>query len=129
MPLVRISVRSGLPSTIKKAMLDAVHAALVEAFHIPDDDRTQQLSEHRPEDFEAPPGRSDRYALIEITAFPGRSSEAKRVLYGAIVRNLTAAGWDARDILIVIVESPLENWGVRGGVPASEVDLGYPLDV
>jgi phenylpyruvate tautomerase PptA (4-oxalocrotonate tautomerase family) len=38
-------------------------------------------------------------------------------------------GIQATDIFIVLHEPPLENWGIRGGVPASEVDLGFNLKV
>jgi hypothetical protein len=31
--------------------------------------------------------------------------------------------------LVVIHELVMENWGIRGGRPADEVDLGYRLDV
>jgi hypothetical protein len=33
------------------------------------------------------------------------------------------------DVAEVVVEPPLENWGIRGGIPASEVDLGFNLKV
>ena len=94
-----------------------------------DDDRTQRLIEHDPENFEIRPGASERYTLIEITAFPGRSATAKRCLYEAIVHNLETAGVPADDISVVLHEPPMENWGIRGGKPASEVDLGYRVDV
>jgi hypothetical protein len=29
----------------------------------------------------------------------------------------------------VLNEVPLENWGIRGGQPASEVDLGFKVNV
>ena len=60
----------------------------MEAFRIPDDDRTQRIVEHEPENFEILPGSSDRYTLIEVIAFPGRSADAKRNLYRALVRRL-----------------------------------------
>ena len=81
MPLVRIEILEGRPAPERKLLLQAVHAALVEAFQIPEDDRTQRLIEHDPENFEIPPGHSHRYTLVEITAFPGRSPTAKRALY------------------------------------------------
>lgn len=43
MPFVRIEVRAGRSPSDKKALLDAVHKALVEALRIPDDARTQGL--------------------------------------------------------------------------------------
>jgi phenylpyruvate tautomerase PptA (4-oxalocrotonate tautomerase family) len=43
----------------------------------------------------------------------------------AISKNL-----ESRDhITILLRESGAENWGIRGGVPASEVDLGFKVDV
>lgn len=129
MPLVRISVRRGRSPAEKRALLDAVHAALVEALKIPDHDRNQRLVEHAPEDFEIPPTRTERFCLIEVTMFPGRSLEAKRRLYQAIVRNLEAQGIAGSDVFIVLHEPRMENWSIRDGLPASEVDLGFKVDV
>jgi phenylpyruvate tautomerase PptA (4-oxalocrotonate tautomerase family) len=129
MPLLRIEILKGRPASERRRLLQAVHAALVEAFGIPEDDRAQRLIEHDPENFEIPPGRSKAYTLVEITAFPGRSPTAKRALYKAIVRNLGEVGVRADDIFIVLQEPPLENWGIRGGHSADEVDLGFRLDV
>jgi 4-oxalocrotonate tautomerase family enzyme len=62
--------------------------------------------------------------------FQGRSFEAKKSLYKNIVDNLEAAlGVKRTDVFIVIQEPPLENWGVAGGKPASEVDFGFKIDV
>jgi phenylpyruvate tautomerase PptA (4-oxalocrotonate tautomerase family) len=129
MPLVRIEILRGRPVAERQQLLEGVHAALVEAFGIPDDDRTQRIIEHDLDNFEVPPGVGERYTLVEIIAFPGRSAAAKRHLYQAIVRNLEAAGIPANDISIVLQEPPMENWGVRGGKPASEVDLGFRVDI
>jgi hypothetical protein len=54
---------------------------------------------------------------------------AKRALYQAILRNLAALGVPALDIKIALIETPPENWGIRGGMPASEIDLGFKIDV
>src|SRR5919106_6884231 len=113
MPLVRIEILKGRPTAERKRLLQAVHAALVEAFRIPDDDRTQRIIEHDPENFEIPPGHSERYTLIEITAFPGRSGEAKRNLYRALVKRLGEISIDPMDVSVVILEPTLESWGVR----------------
>ncbi|MDH7576989.1 MAG: tautomerase family protein [Bacillota bacterium] len=56
--------------------------------------------------------------------------EAKRKLYQVIVNNLARdPGINGRDIMIVLHEPPLENFGVRGGKPASEVELTHRIDV
>jgi len=54
---------------------------------------------------------------------------AKRTLYQAIVRNLAALDVPSHDIKITLIETPPENWGLRGGMPASEIDLGFKIDV
>jgi phenylpyruvate tautomerase PptA (4-oxalocrotonate tautomerase family) len=129
MPLIRIETRKRRNPEEKKAVMEAVHSALREALKIPERDRQIRYSEYLPEDFEAPPDRSDDYTIVEIMMFAGRSLNAKRNLYRGIVRNLEALGLEASDILIVLAESPRENWGVRGGFPASEVDLGFKVEV
>ena len=128
MPLVRIEILEGRSVEERRQLFQAIHEALVATLAIPDDDRTQRIVEYEPANFEIPPGSSDRYTLIEITAFPGRSRSAKAALYEAIVLRLGDIGIDAGDVSIVLHEPPIENWGVRGGRPADEVDLGYQLD-
>ncbi len=76
-----------------------------------------------------PTGRSDRYTRIEIQLFAGRSLEAKKRLYARIVANLAELGVPKDEIKIILVEVPPENWGVRGGLPASEIDLGFDIKV
>ena len=130
MPLVKVEIRKGKSREYKKAILDGVHDALVQAIKIPDHDRFQRVYELDEANFEAPEGKTDSVTLIEITMFQGRSFEAKKALYKAITENLAKnPGIDGNDITIVIYESTLENWGVRGGKPASEVDLGFKIRV
>jgi 4-oxalocrotonate tautomerase family enzyme len=130
MPLVKITLRTGTSHEYRAAILDGVHAALVEAFRIPDADRHQMVFELDADHFEIPANKTDKFVVIEIIAFLGRSYEAKKALYAAIVRNLEKApGIPGNDVLIIIHEPPAGNWGVRGGKPASEVDLGFKIDV
>lgn len=129
MPLARISIRKGRTADEKKALLDAVHASMIEALKIPENDRNQRITEYADEDFVIPPGKTAKYTLIEIIMFPGRSIEAKRHLYQSLVQNLAELGTDPMDVFIVLYEPPMENWGIRGGIPASEVDLGFKVNV
>lgn len=130
MPLVKIEVIKGKPYEYKKAVLDGVHAALVEAFSIPEHDRIQRLYELDSACFEVPPTKTENFTIIEITAFPGRSLEAKKKLYSYIVNNLSSnPGIKGDDIFIIINEPSLENWGLRGGKPASEINFGFKIDI
>lgn len=130
MPLVKIEMLKGKSSDYKKTLLDGVHQALIDTLKIPDYDRIQRIYELEKENFEISSNKTEDFLLIELTIFKGRSFEAKRNLYKAVVDNLEKAlGIKRTDILIVINEPPLENWGVAGGKPANEADLGFKINV
>jgi phenylpyruvate tautomerase PptA (4-oxalocrotonate tautomerase family) len=129
MPLVMIETRRGLSAETKRRLFDAVHDALVAAFKIPDHDRGQRLMEYSPEDFEIPPGKGERFTIVTIEAFAGRSLDAKRALYREIVERLETAGVPKTDVFIVLKEIPTENWGLRGGVAGCDIDLGFNVRV
>ena len=73
--------------------------------------------------------RSDAYLVVEIVCFTGRSREAKRALIAALYDDVAPhLGLAADDLEVVILESPRENWGIRG-VSGDELTLGYRVDV
>lgn len=129
MPLAKIEVCRTWPPEKVQAIIEAIYLAQREALKVPEGDRQIRFVEHRPEHFHVPAGKTANYTVVEIDIFLGRSSEAKRALYKAIVSNLEPVGIDPSDVLIVLHEIPLENWGIEGGRPASEVDLGFKVDV
>jgi phenylpyruvate tautomerase PptA (4-oxalocrotonate tautomerase family) len=45
------------------------------------------------------------------------------------VRNLTSFDVPPRDVKIALIEVPAENWGIRGGQIACDVDLGFEIRV
>lgn len=128
MPEARIEVRCDRSPEEVQAVIEAVYQAQLEALRLPTGDRLIRCVVHAPELFTVPPGKTTNYTLVEYRLFPGRSPEAKRRLYESIVRRLGTLGVTPADILIVIQEPPLENWGI-GGRPASGLDLGLDLDV
>jgi phenylpyruvate tautomerase PptA (4-oxalocrotonate tautomerase family) len=125
MPLITISLFKGKSAELKKKINDAIHESLVQHFKIKEWDYNQKTNEYTPEDWTIPQGRTENYVLIEICVFPGRTKETKRKLYTEIVTRLEAIGIAKGDVFIVLIEQPMENWGIRGGLPADEVDLGY----
>jgi phenylpyruvate tautomerase PptA (4-oxalocrotonate tautomerase family) len=129
MPLVKIETRKSWNASHKKEIMEAVHLAMRAALKIPENDRNIRFHEYHPEDFQVPPDNSENYILVEISMFTGRSLQAKKELYKGIVANLGKLGIPASDVFIVLHEVPLENWGIRGGIPASEVDLGFKVGV
>jgi phenylpyruvate tautomerase PptA (4-oxalocrotonate tautomerase family) len=131
MPSTLIEVRRQLTQQQEIAIMDAVHAALCEAFKVPSDDKNIRLLVHEPHRFACPPERTqaDLYTYISIDAFAGRSLDAKRMLYKAIVRNLATLGIPADHVKILLRDIPKENWGIRGGQAACDVELGFKIDV
>ncbi len=129
MPLVTITIIKGKPEEFKRVVLAEVHEALVVAFKIPDHDRNQRIMEIEPENFEYPVGNTENFITIEMTVFPGRSLQAKKTLYKEIATRLQKLHVPPNDIFIILYEPPPENWGIRGGYPASEVNIGFKIDV
>lgn len=129
MPNVTIEVVDRYSRVEEEALIEAVHAALMKALRIPAWDKTIRLVAHAPHRFAFPPDKTDRYLLIDIDLFTGRSLAAKKALYRALVRNLAVLGVPTDHIKILLRESGAENWGIRGGQPASEVNLGFKVDV
>ena len=129
MPNVTIEVRKRYTKPQEEGIIHAVHSALMEGIKTPEWDRTIRLIVHEPHRFATPPKTDERYTLVDIDLFPGRSLGAKKALYRAIVDNLGKFGIPADHIKVLLRESTAENWGIRGGVPASEVDLGFKVDV
>ena len=129
MPNVTVEVRKRYSKEHEIGIIDAVHASVMQALKTPEWDRTIRLIVHEPHRFAAPPNADERYTLIDIDLFAGRSLGAKKALYRALVDNLAKFDIPAEQIKILLRESTPENWGVRGGVPASEVELGFKVDV
>jgi phenylpyruvate tautomerase PptA (4-oxalocrotonate tautomerase family) len=131
MPSVLIEVRQQYSSETEAGIMEAVHAALREAFKILPGDRNVRLLIHEPHRFQCPPDREkpECYTHISIDCFAGRSLEAKRSLYKTIVNNLSQFGIPANHVKIMLREITAENWGIRGGYAACDIDLGYEVNV
>ena len=131
MPSVLIEVRKTYPPEQETALMEAVHAALRDAFRILPGDRNVRLMAHAPHRFACPPhlAQPELYTHVSIDAFAGRSLDAKRALYRGIVENLGTLGIPKDHVKILLRELPRENWGIRGGQAASDVELGFEVDV
>lgn len=131
MPHVLIETRREASQDEEVALIDAVHDALRRAFRIPASDRHVRLIAHAPHRFAVPPGidQPERFTQISIDAFEGRSIDAKRALYREIVESLEPLGIPADHVSILLRDAPRTNWGIRGGRAASDVDLGFDVNV
>ena len=131
MPSVLIEVRQKYSQDREIALMEAVHAALREAFKILPGDKNVRLIVHEPHRFACPPDREkpECYTHISIDAFAGRSLDAKRNLYKAIVNNLEPFGIPKNHVKILLREITKENWGIRGGQAGCDIELGFKVEV
>jgi phenylpyruvate tautomerase PptA (4-oxalocrotonate tautomerase family) len=128
MPLVKISMLKIWDHKYKKMISDRIHEALVEAFKIPDHDYNHQVIEFGKDNYFYSKYKTEKYMLIEMTIFPGRSKKAKNELYDKIITKLSEFGILAKDITIVLYEPKLENWGLSGK-SGEETNIGFDINV
>jgi phenylpyruvate tautomerase PptA (4-oxalocrotonate tautomerase family) len=114
---------------IRKELSDAIHSAVVEALAYPPEKRFHRFIGLSQDDFLYPSDRSNRYLILEISLFEGRSVEAKKSLIRALYQHIgDATGITPNDIEITLFETPRQNWGIRG-VPGDELNLNYKVSV
>jgi phenylpyruvate tautomerase PptA (4-oxalocrotonate tautomerase family) len=128
MPSVRIATGTWATGSEIK-LIEAVQSALVAAFKIPEFDRDVVLDLYDQNRRIVATGRSERYTRVEIIGIAARSLDAKRALFRTISKNLEAVGVPRGETRIFLIEPPAENWGIKGGVLASEADLGFKINV
>ncbi len=115
---------------IREALSDAVNESIAEAFQFPRERRLQRFFPMDREDFIYPDHeRSERYIIIEISTFAGRSKETLKELVNQIYRRVPpVTGLDLRDIDVIITEQPRHAWGLMGE-PGDEIKLTYKVNV
>jgi hypothetical protein len=101
----------------------------VDSLRVPADDPTVIVTEHPEGTVLQPAEVGDRFTMIKVEMFAGRSLDAKRKLYNSIVDRLGDVGVPGIDVLIVLNEIPMTDWGIEGGVPACDLDVGFKVDV
>jgi hypothetical protein len=120
MPLVRIDALEGRSAEQVSTLLEAVHRALVTAFHIPNRDRYQVYQEHRQgrlvlQDTGLGLVRTDKVVLISITSRP-RAEADKLQLYTVLCRELeSACGIEPRDVIVSLVTNTDADWSFGNG--------------
>lgn len=131
MPHALIEVRRRYSGAEEVTIIDAVHDALVTAFQIPPQDKHVRLVAHEPHRFACPPTltQPEFFTLVSIDCFAGRSLQAKRTLYRELVNRLAVLGVPRDHISITLREIEPQNWGIRGGQAACDIDLGFDVHV
>ncbi len=116
---------------IKSQLSDAIHSCVVAALQYPSDKRFHRFLLLDPSDYYYSPesGRTDRYTIIELSMFEGRTVETKKQLLRLLFDRLEREfGISNLDLEIAIFETPKSNWGIRG-LPGDELSLNYRVDI
>lgn len=114
---------------VKARMSDAIHACVVEALKFPEDKRAHRFFHMERGDFYYPASASDKYTIIEISMFEGRSVDTKKQLIRMLFQRLCAdTNRKPNEVEITITETPRHNWGFRG-LPGDEIGLPYRVEV
>lgn len=114
---------------IQAELSDAIHACVVEALQFPANKRAHRFFHLEAQDFYFPASASERYTIIEISMFEGRSIETKKHLIRLLFERVChQAQRLPHEVEVTITETPKHNWGFRG-LPGDEVALGYKVDV
>jgi hypothetical protein len=115
MPLLRIDLYEGRTDAELKVLLDALHRAMLAAFKVPERDRYQIVTEHRPsrmimEDTGLDIPRTEKFVFVQVTTRP-RSREMKETFYRLAVEELqTTCSISPSDVMINMVTCGDEDW-------------------
>lgn len=129
MPIVRVEDPVHRDADTQQAIIETIYGCLKSVFKVSDEELQARYVCYDKDRFRSPGDRSE-FIQIEITVFKGRKLETKRQLYQLISKRI-AAQLDISEHapLILLIEQEPENWGMRGGVPASEIDFGYAISI
>ena len=120
MPLLRFDLIEGRSPDELKTLLDAAHRAMLAAFKVPERDRYQIVTEHKPghmivEDTGLGFARTDKVVLLQVVSRP-RGREKKELFYRLLVEELEkSCGIAPSDVMISVVENDDEDWSFGMG--------------
>ena len=125
MPLVKLHLSTHCLCN-RKALAGEVRLALVDVLGIAPDHGHVILYESPSHFRSTHESRSVDFIFVEILMFTGRTDEMKQLLFKRLNDVIhVRTGVPERDILFVITEADRSNWAARGGVPISQLDIGY----
>jgi 4-oxalocrotonate tautomerase len=120
MPLLNFTILRGRTSEEIRQLLDSTHAAVVEAFGVPERDRYQIVNVREPEEVVALDTglgfeRSDQVVIIHIVSRQRSETQTKR-FYELLASNLQRdCGLDPKDLIVSITENGDADWSFGGG--------------
>ncbi len=128
MPIINIETVQQINPSVKNEALKAIHGLVMDVLQIPANACHIRWMEIDKNNY-CSTGMSANHTYIEIKLFPGRSLEVKKNLYQSIFNTLNNYNVATNDLMIALNEIPMENWGMEGGVPCSELALNYKVNI
>ena len=129
MPIVRIEDPLDRNIFTRSLIIETIYQCLIKILGVSRNE-LQARYDHSPHSDFRTPGDTAEYIQINITLFKGRKIETKRKLYISISIALSELlSISPSSVLIILNEHDAENWGMRGGIPANEIDFGYSIDI
>jgi phenylpyruvate tautomerase PptA (4-oxalocrotonate tautomerase family) len=114
---------------VRAQLSDVIHSCVTEALKFPRDKCAQRFFHLERADFYYPASASEKYTIVEISMFEGRSVETKKQLIRLLFERVCAqADRLPNELEVTITETPRHNWGFRG-LPGDEVGLPYRVEV
>ena len=120
MPLIRIDLEEGRSDAELRALLDAAHEAVLEAFGVPQRDRYQIITEHKPgrmilQDTGLGFERSSKAVVVQVFTSP-RTTQMKQDFYRLLTEKLhSKCGIAPCDVLISLMNNSKEDWSFGFG--------------
>lgn len=129
MPIVNIETLKIFKPEQRKEILQEINKVTAEAFQIPRAYCHVKWQQIQPDDYFCETNQPEKHIYIELKLFTGRSLDIKRKLYESIFNVFKKYNVEPDDLMIALVEIPMEDWGMRGGVPASELTFTYSVKI
>ncbi len=113
----------------RETLSKTIHSCVVDALNYPPEKKFQRFFPLQAEDFKYSSDRTQRYIIIEILLFEGRSIAAKKSLYQLLFERLKdKLDITSLDVEIILIETPRHDWGICG-VAGDELKLNYKANV
>ncbi|OBH63628.1 tautomerase [Mycobacterium intracellulare] len=120
MPLLYVDLIEGRTPSEVRALLDAIHETVVEAFGVPERDRYQVVRTHPAHEVIALDtglgfDRSARQVILHVVS-RRRSRELKQKFYELLASRLAdRCGLDPADLIVSVTENNDEDWSFGQG--------------
>ncbi|MBO0456433.1 tautomerase family protein [Enterococcus hulanensis] len=120
MPLMKIDMIKGRNEDEIKEILDISYQVMLEAFHAPEGDRYQIVTQHEPLEMQILDTglgfeRTDQVIIFSLTTRP-RTSEEKQNFYSQLVKELEGQlGIKPEDVMINLTVNSDEDWSFGFG--------------